>query len=74
MTISKWIFLVATIFITFALAYSLPVAIANPTTKNIIVVTALTIVMILGFITFMNAGKKKVESQTIAGQKFTPVE
>ena len=74
MGISKWIMLIATVFIVFVLAYSIPVAITNPTTTNIIIVVALAIIGVLGFTTFVNSGKKKIENQEIAGQKYTPVE
>jgi hypothetical protein len=75
MGMSKWIILVATVFIVFVLAYSIPIAISNPTTTNIIIVAALAIIAVLGFMTFVNAGKKKLaEAQTISGKKFTPID
>ena len=71
---NKWVLLVAVIFMTFATAYSIPIAYTNPTTSNLVIVVALAIITILGFMTFIKSGSKKKEGEIISGQKFTPVE
>lgn len=55
---NRWLVLLGTAFLFLVLGYSLPIAIQNPTSSNIVVTLVVGILAIVGFVSFFKGPKQ----------------
>ena len=69
---NKWLTLIATLMISLVFFSTIRTTITFPTTSNVLISTALGIVMVIGFFLYLRGDKKKKKASIIGDEELTP--